>query len=444
MPTDVPSKSAEGRGFCRDCLREAEPGATRCRGCHGPRLLRHPELDTLAIAHLDCDAFYAAIEKRDNADLRDKPVIVGGSKRGVVSTACYIARISGVRSAMPMFQARRLCPEAIVIKPRMERYVEVGREVRQAMLAFTPLVEPVSIDEAFLDLSGTERLHQAYPALALARMAAQIERDIGISVSIGLSYNKYLAKVASDLDKPRGFSVLGRAEAQSFLAPRPVSLIWGVGKVTQQTLARNGVTSIGQLQKLSKAELTRSYGALGPRLFHLARGEDTRNVSVDDDTKSIGSETTFFEDISDAKALERVLWRQAERVSTRAKRAGLAGSTVMLKLKTADFKLRTRSRSLSDPTQLAERIFDAARRLLEHEADGTRFRLLGVSISSLTSTVQDAELSDLDLRLGMRARAERAMDRLKSKFGRKAVEKGLVFEARPEHEADPSEHDLDD
>ena len=444
MPTDVPSKSAEGRGFCRDCLREAEPGATRCRGCHGPRLLRHPELDTLAIAHLDCDAFYAAIEKRDNADLRDKPVIVGGSKRGVVSTACYIARISGVRSAMPMFQARRLCPEAIVIKPRMERYVEVGREVRQAMLAFTPLVEPVSIDEAFLDLSGTERLHQAYPALALARMAAQIERDIGISVSIGLSYNKYLAKVASDLDKPRGFSVLGRAEAQSFLAPRPVSLIWGVGKVTQQTLARNGVTSIGQLQKLSKAELTRSYGALGPRLFHLARGEDTRNVSVDDDTKSIGSETTFFEDISDAKALERVLWRQAERVSTRAKRAGLAGSTVTLKLKTADFKLRTRSRSLSDPTQLAERIFDAARRLLEHEADGTRFRLLGVSISSLTSTVRDAELSDLDLRLGMRARAERAMDRLKSKFGRKAVEKGLVFEARPEHEADPSEHDLDD
>jgi DNA polymerase-4 len=444
MPTDVPSKSAEGRGFCRDCLHEAEPGATRCRGCHGPRLLRHPELDTLAIAHLDCDAFYAAIEKRDNPDLRDKPVIVGGSKRGVVSTACYIARINGVRSAMPMFQARRLCPEAIVIRPRMERYVEVGREVRQAMLAFTPLVEPVSIDEAFLDLSGTERLHQAYPALALARMAAQIEKDIGISVSIGLSYNKYLAKVASDLDKPRGFSVLGRAEAQSFLASRPVSLIWGVGKVTQETLARNGVTSIGQLQKLSKAELTRSYGALGPRLFHLARGEDTRSVSIDDDTKSIGSETTFFEDISDAKALERVLWRQAERVSARAKRAGLAGSTVTLKLKTADFKLRTRTRSLSDPTQLAERIFDAARRLLEHEADGTRFRLLGVSISSLTSTVQDAELADLDLRLGMRARAERAMDRLKSKFGRKAVEKGIVFESRPEHEADPSEHDLDD
>jgi DNA polymerase IV len=444
MPTDVPSENGEGRGICRDCLQEVDDSAPRCGACHGPRLLRHPELTALSIAHLDCDAFYAAVEKRDNPELRDVPVIIGGGKRGVVSTACYIARISGVKSAMPMFEARKLCPDAIVISPRMDRYVEVGREVRQIMLEFTPLVEPVSIDEAFLDLTGTERLHRACPALALARMATRIEQDIGITVSIGLSYNKFLAKVASDLDKPRGFSVLGRADAQSFLAGRPVSLIWGVGKVTQETLARNGITTIGQLQKLSKSDLTRAYGALGPRLFHLARGEDARRVSIDDDTKSIGSETTFFEDLSDLKKLQRLLWRQAERVSARAKRARLAGSTVTLKLKTTDFKLRTRSRSLSDPTQLAERIYEAARRLLENEADGTRYRLLGVSISTLSPATQDAELSDLDLRLGMRARAERAMDKLKSKFGRKAVEKGLAFEVTPEHEPEASERDLDD
>jgi DNA polymerase-4 len=414
-------------GFCRDCLSPVGDHDGRCAKCHSPRLARHPELHGLAIAHIDCDAFYAAVEKRDNPELKDKPVIVGGGKRGVVSTACYIARISGVRSAMPMFKALKLCPEAVVVKPNMDRYAEVGREVRKLMLELTPLVEPLSIDEAFLDLSGTERLHNASPALSLAKLGLSVESKIGISVSIGLSYNKYLAKVASDLDKPRGFSVIGRTEARSFLASRPVSLIWGVGKAMQASLAKFGITTIGQLQNIDRAELTRRFGAMGARLYHLSRGEDERDVSVSDAAKSIGAETTFFEDIGDGNELERILWQMAEKVSRRAKRSRYAGSTVVLKLKSADFRLRTRSQTLADPTQLAERIFATARSLLHHEVDGTAYRLIGVSLTHLSVAGPDLELDDLEPSFGRRARAERAMDKLREKYGLTAVEKGLSF-----------------
>jgi DNA polymerase-4 len=422
--------------FCRDCLFDVDWAAQRCNKCGGPRILRHEELASLSIAHIDCDAFYAAIEKRDRPELKDKAVIVGGGKRGVVATACYVARIGGVRSAMPMFKALRLCPEATVIEPDMDKYAAAGREVRKLMLELTPLVEPLSIDEAFLDLTGTERVHRALPACSLAKLALRIEREIGISVSIGVSYNKFLAKVASDLDKPRGFSVIGRDEAKGFLAKRPVTLIWGVGKVTQSALARQGVTLIGELQSMEKAELARRFGALGPRLYHLSRGEDSRRVSVDDETKSIGAETTFSEDISDGPLLESILWRLAERVSRRAKTAGYAGSTVMLKLKTASFKLRTRHRSLSDPTQLANRIFQAARDLLKSEIDGTPFRLIGVSLSSLSLAGTDPELGDLDPLLGRLARAERAMDNVRERFGRSAVKRGIAFESADNEETD--------
>ncbi|HEY7764318.1 MAG TPA: DNA polymerase IV [Aestuariivirgaceae bacterium] len=414
-------------GFCRDCLTTAGEKESRCARCHSPRLLRHPELHQLSIAHIDCDAFYAAVEKRDNPELRDKPVIVGGGKRGVVATACYVARIPGVRSAMPMFKALELCPEAVVVSPRMERYAEVGRQVRRFMLEFTPLVEPLSIDEAFLDLSGTERLHEASPACSLARLANRVEAETGISVSIGLSYNKYLAKVASDLDKPRGFSVIGRADAKGFLSDRPVSLIWGVGKMMQAELARQGITTIGQLQTMERRELIQRFGALGHRLYHLSRGEDEREVSLSDEAKSIGAETTFSEDISEPAELERILWQMTEKVSRRTKRADLAGSTIVLKLKTRDFRLRTRSQTIADPTQLAERIFATARILLRREADGTAFRLIGVSLSNLSTAGADKELEDLELSMRFKARAERAMDRLRDKFGPAAVEKGLVF-----------------
>ena len=411
--------------FCRDCLTDAPPQHTRCAGCGSPRLLRHDELETLTIAHVDCDAFYATIEKRDDPTLAAEPVIVGGGKRGVVATCCYIARTYGVRSAMPMFEALRLCPQAKVVRPNFEKYSKAGREVRGMMLALTPLVEPLSIDEAFLDLSGTARLHGMSPAKALARFAAEVEKSLRITVSIGLACNKFLAKVASDLDKPRGFAVLSAADAQAFLAPKPVSFIYGVGKVSAARYARDGFHRIADLQRTSEIELMRRYGEEGRRLSRLARGFDDRMVSAERETKSVSSETTFERDVADFRSLERILWSQTEDVSARLKIKELAGSTVTLKLKTADFKIRTRARSLESPTQLAQRIFAAARGLLEHEADGTRYRLLGVGLSALT-TADEADPADLVD--GRAAQAEHAVDSVRARFGDDAVVRGLAFE----------------
>ena len=411
--------------FCRDCLADAAAQATRCGACSSPRLLYHPDLARFAIAHIDCDAFYAAIEKRDDPALASEPVIVGGGRRGVVATACYVARTYGVRSAMPMFEALRLCPQAKVVRPNMSKYAAVGRQVRQMMLALTPAVEPLSIDEAFLDLSGTERLHGLWPAKVLARFAGEVEKALGITVSIGLSANKFLAKVASDLDKPRGFAVLGPAEAASFLAPKPVSFIFGIGKMSAIRLARDGFHRIADLQKTSEAELTRRYGEEGRRLARLAHGVDSRVVSADRATKSVSAETTFEHDIADFRSLERILWSQTEEVSARLKAKDLAGATVTLKLKTADFKIRTRARSLDTPTQLAQRIFATARALLEREASGARFRLLGVGVSALCAADQ---ADSADLVDGRAAEAERAVDKVRARFGDQAMVRGLGFD----------------
>lgn len=414
-------------GFCRDCLAPADAAARRCRACGSPRLLRHAELAALSLAHIDCDAFYAAVEKRDNPELRDKPVIIGGGKRGVVSTACYIARISGVRSAMPMFKALEACPTAVVVKPDMEKYVRVGRQVRDMMQALTPMVEPISIDEAFLDLAGTERLHGAPPALVLARFARQVEQEIGITVSVGLSYCKFLAKIASDRDKPRGYSVIGRAEAVSFLAQQPVTLIWGVGKAFAATLASDGLRSIGQLQTMERGDLMRRYGTMGDRLYHLSRGMDERSVKPRSEAKSVSSETTFDTDLSRPDDLVPVLRALAERVSARLKKADIAGRTIVLKLKTADFRIRTRNRQLGDPTRLADRIFHTGLEMLKRETDGTRYRLLGIGVSDLTDAAK-ADPPDLVDRLShKRALAEGAIDSLREKFGKQAVETGYTF-----------------
>ena len=415
-------------GFCRDCLADAAPQAARCPACGSPRLIRHDELATLSIAHVDCDAFYATIEKRDDPALAAEPVIVGGGRRGVVAAACYVARTYGIRSAMPMYEALRLCPHAKVVRPNMEKYSKAGREVRAMMLALTPLVEPLSIDEAFLDLSGTERLHGMWPAKALARFAAEVEKTLRITVSIGLACNKFLAKIASDLDKPRGFAVLGGSEAAAFLAPKPVSFIYGVGKASMARLARDGFHRIADLQRVSEIELYRRYGEEGRRLARLARGLDERTVSADRETKSVSSETTFERDLSDFRALEKILWGLTEEVSARLKAKELAGATVTLKLKTADFKIRTRARSLDSPTQLAGRIFAAARDLLKREADGTRFRLIGVGSSALVTSDQ---ADPADLVDGRAAIAEHAVDRVRARFGDDAVIRGLAFE-RPE------------
>ena len=411
--------------FCRDCLSDVVSPAKRCAACGSPRVLRHDELGELAIAHIDCDAFYATIEKRDDPSLAAEPVIVGGGRRGVVAAACYVARTYGVKSAMPMFEALDLCPHARVVRPNIEKYSRVGREVRGMMLALTPLVEPLSIDEAFVDLSGTERLHGLAPAKALARFALDVERNLAITVSIGLSCNKFLAKIASDLDKPRGFAVLGSSEAQTFLASKPVSFIFGVGNVSAARLARDGFRQIADLQKTSEIELARRYGEEGRRLARLARGIDPRQVDPGRETKSVSSETTFEEDISEFQRLERILWAESETVSARLKQKALAGATVTLKLKTADFKIRTRALSFDAPTQLALKIFAAARALLLRESDGTKFRLLGVGVSALADADQADPADFVDMRA---AEAEHAVDRVRARFGDDAVRRGLAFE----------------
>ena len=267
------------------------------------------------------------------------------------------------------------------------------------MQALTPLVEPLSIDEAFLDLAGTERLHGMPPAVVLARFALTVEKEIGITVSAGLSYCKFLAKVASDFRKPRGFSVIGEAEALGFLAEQPVTLIWGVGKAFAATLERDGIRTIGQLQRMERADLMRRYGVMGDRLYHLSRGQDDRRVDPDQDAKSVSAETTFDTDIAAMAELVPVLRALSEKVSARLKKSGIAGRTVVLKLKTQDFKLRTRNRQLGDPTRLADRIFQTGLDLLRKEADGTKYRLLGIGVSDLSDD-EKADPPDLvDCRL---------------------------------------------
>ncbi len=410
--------------LCRDCLTPFDAGA-RCPACRSPRTLAHAELNSLSIAHMDCDAFYASVEKRDNPALRDVPVIVGGGQRGVVSTCCYLARIHGVRSAMPMFQALKLCPQATVVKPRMAVYVQVSRAIRAMMEDLTPAIEPLSLDEAFLDLTGTERLHGAPPAAVLARLVLRMEQELGLTGSIGLSHNKFLAKIASDLDKPRGFSVIGRAETADFLRPKPVRIIWGVGAATQASLEKAGIRTIADLLRWDRADLVARFGSMGDRLWHLARGEDQRRVSRDEKLKSISKETTFFEDTSDPDVLDGHLWRLAEQVADRAKAKALSGRTVTLKLKKGDFQLISRRHALSDPTQLTDRIYRAAQDLFRAEVGRGPFRLIGVGIADLAPESEADQMGDLlDPEAGKRAKAERAADTIRARFGADAIVKG--------------------
>jgi DNA polymerase-4 len=314
----------------------------------------------------------------------------------------------------------------------MAKYAAVGKQVRQLMFDLTPLVEPVSIDEAFMDLSGTARLHGMIPAKSLARFSSAVERELGITVSIGLSSNKFLAKIASDLDKPRGFAVLGQGEAAQFLAGRPVSFIYGVGKATQARLAQDGLRIIADLQRASETDLLRRYGTEGQRLWRLARGIDNRKVLADRETKSVSAETTFDRDLASFRPLEKRLWTLSEKVSARMKKAGLAGTTITLKLKSADFKTRTRALSLEDATQLAGQIFAVGRELLAREVDGTSYRLIGIGVSTLEPYGGSDPADLVDRSFTRKAAAERALDRVRTRFGGSAVVKGLAFEREEE------------
>jgi len=410
--------------ICRDCLIKIQP-ARRCPTCGGPRVLAHPELFELTTAHMDCDAFYASVEKRDNPEIRDKPVIIGGGKRGVVSTCCYIARIHGVRSAMPMFQAMKLCPDAVVIRGSMEKYVAVSKDIRAMMNDLSPSIEPLSLDEAFIDLKGTETLHGEPPVLSMARLVKRMEDELGISGSVGLSYNKFLAKLASDLDKPRGFSVIGAAGIMEFLAPKPVKLIWGVGKVMQATLENDGIRTFADLQRRERADLANKYQNMGDHLWHLCRGLDHRNITNRAPVKSISKETTFNDDISDIEKLDGYVWRLAEQVSDNAKSKGHAGHVVTLKVKTSNFKSLTRRITLREPTQITERIYEQARRMLNDVIDQAPFRLIGVGISNLDSAENADQFNDLlEAETAKKAAAERATDAIKTRFGKDAILKG--------------------
>lgn len=377
---------------------------------------------------MDCDAFYASVEKRDDPSLDGKPLIIGGGRRGVVSTCCYIARIKGVRSAMPMFQALKLCPEAVIVKGRMDRYVEVSRQVRALMDELTPKVEPLSLDEAFMDLSGTAKLHGAPPAVMLARLTKRMSDEIGITGSIGLSHNKFLAKVASDLDKPRGFSVIGADETTEFLRPKPVKLIWGIGPVAQLSLDAAGIRTFDDLLRWDKRDLTDRFGGMGDRLYSLARGEDGRSISSHTPVKGLSNETTFNDDTNDPDILDGHIWRMAEKVSDRAKAKDKAGRVVTLKLKTGDFKLLSKRLSLHQPTQLADTIYRTARGLFDQVGDKGPYRLLGVGISDLVPAGDaDREGDLLDPNAGKRAEAERAADAIREKFGKDAILKGRAL-----------------
>lgn len=413
--------------LCRDCLTTFDT-ARRCPACRSPRVTSHPELFDLTIAHMDCDAFYASVEKRDNPALADKPVIIGGGRRGVVSTACYVARIRGVKSAMPMFQALKLCPDAVIVKPRFDAYVAASRAIRAMMDDLTPVVEPLSLDEAFMDMTGTARLHGAPPAVMLARLVKRMKDELGLSGSIGLSHNKFLAKVASDLDKPRGFSLIGQAETTEFLRPKSVRLIWGIGAVGQESLASAGIRTFDDLLRWDRRDLADRFGGMGDRLWQLARGQDGRRISAHTPVRGLSNETTFHEDTSDPEILDGHIWRMAERVSARAKAKDIAGRVVLLKLKRSDHALISRRQSLRYPTQIADTIYRTARALFDAAGPHPTYRLLGVGLSELTSGA-DADLSGdlLDPDADRRVKAERAADAIRQRFGDAAIIKGRAL-----------------
>ena len=410
--------------ICRECFKTFNEEKEFCENCYSAKILNNEEIEDLNIAHVDCDAFYASIEKRDNPKLKNSAIIIGGGKRGVVSTACYVARTKGVKSAMPMYNALKLCPEAIVIKPNMQKYREASQTINKIMRDLTPLVEPLSLDEAFLDLSGTFKLHKKIPAVLLAELSKKVRDKVGISVSIGLSYNKFLAKICSDIDKPRGFSVIGRKEAVNFLKNKPVEILWGVGKTLKNKLNNDGIKTIGQIKDSDLKEIIKRYGSIGSHIHSLSNAKDNRTIKPYRKVKSISNETTFEKDTNEKNILLKILWKLCEKVSDRAKKIELGGNTINLKIKTEDFKLISRSITIDEPTQIAEIIYQSSKLLLIREINIKKFRLLGVGITNL----KDSELCDLYDLINIQSNKDRnielAIDNIRKRFGKNFVKKG--------------------
>lgn len=419
--------------LCRACGSAGFVGGNTppasCPSCDSADIRWHAELFDLCLAHLDCDAFYASVEKRDNPDLADKPVIVGGRERGVVAAACYIARQYGVRSAMPTYTALKKCPEAVVIKPRMSHYVGISREIREMMMQLTPLVQPISIDEAFLDMHGTQALHGCSPAVALARLQAKIRTNIGITVSIGLAGTKSLAKMASDRDKPDGFFVVGDKEAKGWLAPQPISVLFGLGKAAVGRLNAAGFSTCDDLVTADLRHLTAVLGSQATSIQQRAAGIDQRPVSTNQIAKSISSETTFNSDLGSITDLEAELEALCLKVSARLKAKQIAGGRVTLKLKRPDHRILTRSQTLQGRTDKSHLLFAVGRELLQREiGPKRRYRLIGFGVDQLGDP-QAPSLLDIAGGIGEKKnKLEAAMDQVQKKLGAGAVQTGRMFQ----------------
>jgi DNA polymerase-4 len=383
-----------------------------------------------AIIHLDMDAFYAAVEVLDNPSLKGRPVIVGGSqKRGVVSSASYEARRFGVHSAQPVATAMRLCPKGIFVPVRMSRYKEVSEQVFEIFYQFTPLVEPLSIDEAFLDVTGSVRLFGPPEKIAKMIKRAVVE-EIGITVSAGVAPSKFVAKIASDLQKPDGLTVVPEEKVKAFLGSLPIDKLWGVGKVAQEALALLSVRTVGDLRRFPLEVLEGKFGKHGTHLYLLSQGIDDREVEVSEEVKSIGHEETFADDLLDIEAVRKELLSLATRVSRRLRRHGIAGKTVTLKVKYHDFVQVTRSETLPDVTDDGGEIFRRCCRLLEKTEVGKRpARLLGISVSQLLAQGREKQLSLFQKRFTApkRKKLNLALDKISEKFGEDGILPATLF-----------------
>ena len=413
------------QAICRECLWTGSEAANRCASCGSVRVASDPELDQLTIAHLDCDAFYASVEKRDRPDLRDKPVIVGGGVRGVVSTCCYVARMYGVHSAMPMFKALKACPDATVIKPDFTKYVFESRRIFGFVGELTPLVQTLSLDEAWIDLAGTERLNGGPPALQLIRLMKRIEDETGLTVSIGLAPNRFLAKMASEMDKPRGFSVISKRDAVSILAPRPVTALPGVGPVFGKTLRSDGYNTIGDLAAADVKTLVKRYGEGGLRLYDLSHARDARPVRPDHERKGMSAETTFNTDLTTAEDLDAELWPLCEKLASKARRDGVASRSIVLKLRRADFRIITRRHTVPEPIQTARALFAIGRELLKPEL-GIPYRLIGIGMADVQDAVEGPStlFASTETRV---LKTETTIDKLRARFGADAVFAGRAL-----------------
>jgi DNA polymerase-4 len=384
---------------------------------------------TNSIIHLDMDAFYASVEQLDNPALRGRPVIVGGSlERGVVSACSYEARPFGVRSAMPMRRAVRLCPEAVVLPVRMARYQEVSRQVFSIFARYTDRIEPLSVDEAFLDVAGCERLFGPAAAIA-ARIRREVRDELGLAISAGVAPNKFLAKLASESAKPDGLLEIAPEQVDAFLLPLPVERIWGVGAKAAEQLRRLGCCSVAELRRLPEAQLVRLFGVWGGRLYHLARGEDDRQVEVDQPAKSLGAEETFAADLTSREALQRKLLAQAEKVAARLRSQGLVGRVVTLKLRYGDFETITRRLTLAEPTANGLLLYRAGLDLLARTEAGCRpVRLLGLSVGEPEPAAQCQATLFPDEKSQRLAELDRSLDRLAERFGNRPVHRASLLQ----------------